>query len=135
MAQALLHRRQHTIGPGGFGEDHPVGVQPDQGKRRGEQVMTLDNPQHLTAPPAQKPRHQQRRRRAVLGLRSRARHLMQRPAEEPAPRQRRVNDGGAEPDDPGAARRRGCLNPSNARPKLLDKPGLRIIHILAPERG
>ena len=82
MAQALLHRGQEVRLPPGLGVEHAVGMQPDRGEPRREQVAPAQAPQDRSFEAREEARREQDGEGAsvrVLG-----RHLMQGAEAKPA---------------------------------------------------
>ncbi len=103
MRQPLLHRRQHILSR--FREHHAGGIQAGAGEAGGEQIRPFPHPQHRAFHPAQYPREEYRRRRAMLGIRSGAHDLMQSAQKQAAGGDVTVEGGKIEGEDrPGRAR-------------------------------
>jgi len=84
MAQPLLHSEQHCIRVAGFGIHHAMGYQTYAGKSGGEQVGSLQHPEHVAAHPGEPSCDEQRCRGAVLHLGASTGNLMQRAARQAA---------------------------------------------------
>jgi len=82
MAQPLLHGEQHCIRVAGFGIHHAMGCQTYAGKSGGEQVGSLQYPEHVAAHPGQPAGDEQRCRGGVLRLGAGAGNLVQRAARQ-----------------------------------------------------
>jgi len=108
MGQAFLHCRQHVLA--GFDEDQAGRVQSDIGEAGGEQIRLLLDPQHRPLQPRQYPGEEQRRRSAMLGIRTGASNLMQHTQKQ---RGDTVEGRDAEGDRPNGPGRVSMLDPRN----------------------
>jgi hypothetical protein len=84
VAQPFLHGEQHCIRVAGFGIHHAMGSQTHAGKSGGEQVGSLQHPEHVAAHPGQPAGGEQRCRGGVLRLGAGAGNLVQCAARQAA---------------------------------------------------
>ena len=85
VAQPFFHHQQH--GRTGFGEHHPVRMQPGAVQGGGEQVRTHQHPQHGATLPGEQPRQKQRSGGAMLDIGALARDFVQCAGEQATARQ------------------------------------------------
>ncbi len=90
MAQRVLQRQQHGIGPPGLGIDHPVRMQSHTGQGGGEQVALLKHPEHPPPGRGAQSGGEQRGRGCVLDLRADSRDFVQRGTGQTAAGQVRI---------------------------------------------
>ena len=76
MAQTFLHHRQYGLA--GFGEYHPVRLQPGTGKAGGEQIGLSQHPQDGTIEPRENAGGEQAGGGGVFGIGSGRGGIMQR---------------------------------------------------------
>ena len=119
MAQPLFHAEQYRLLVAGFGEDDAIGMQPDAGERRREQVTSTQAPQDGAVDAGEHAGDEQRGRRAVDGAESTAGDLVQRAEDQPALRQAVIDRGDAERHD-AALRPAGLLDAGNPVAQLVE---------------
>lgn len=102
MAQPVLHRQQHGACVGGFDIDHPVGVQPHGGQRRGEEIPCRETPENRPAGAGQDGGGENRGGGEIGGRGPGGRDLVQGAAGEPAPGQCGIERG--QPEGQGGLR-------------------------------
>ncbi len=120
MAQRLFHHQKD--GAAGFGEHHPVGMQPGGREGGGEQVGVGDRPKHGAALLGQQASEQQGGGGGMLGIRAGAGYLVQRALQQATAGQVRINGRNAEAQHAGLAVDGMPFQPRNARAKSV-QPG------------
>ena len=96
MAQTFFHAEQYRPLVASFGEDDAIGMQPDAGERRREQVAGTQTPQDGAVEAGQYAGDEERGRRGMNSAEAAAGNLVQRAEDQPALRQAGVNCGDAE---------------------------------------
>ena len=117
MAQAFFHGEQNCIQAAGFGIHHTLGGQTHPGESGGEQVGSLQHPEHVAAQPSEPAGDEQCGRGAVLRLWATAGNLVQRTTRQAASRKVAVDCRDAECCRRSLTPGRSLLQPRNASAK------------------
>lgn len=91
MPQGLLHGGQDLAVLPGLDVDDPVGIEPDGGERRREQVAPPQAPEHRAAPAGEDAGREQGRGRRMLAVDPALDAFVQRAERQPAPGQMPVD--------------------------------------------
>lgn len=127
MAEAFLDHRQRLVVIAAFGIEEAVGGKPRLIQCRGEQIASLEHPQHHAFQPGGDPGGKQGRCSIIAERAARARNLVQRRRHKAAP-QLRIHCLNPERQSLGRDRQTRCLKGPDLRSKRLQRVNGMALH-------